>query len=442
MTPHHGSHAAQLAFSPDGRRLAVATDSQWGFSRWLVYDLWTGLAQHTESNAEIGDVRCVDWSPDGKWIAVGGKTYGNNNGLFRIYDAGTYQASARLEGGVGGVHAVSFSRDSQRVATAAEDGTLRIWDVSAGALLHTLGKPGDSALKCAVYSPEGSLLLSGSADGTIAAWNPQSGEQVFRARIHGAAVNSMAFTPDGRRLMTVSDDSSLRVLDPATWRELLTLGLSEPARAMSFSPDGRRLALLRGRNNRLMVLEVESEVERSSLRRRRQMCETEAEAILQAVLKETTDPVEVRTRIIDDTAADQTLREAASEKLRQWLGNRWFAAYLLQTTDSLKLQILRQQLVFSPEQFPSEADGQRLIAGMDAIQQQALSDLANMYGVPESALINGQRQRLVLLAATSSAVHGTPPGDDGELFERKCSEDDQPFGYFGMQTVVRRFLGT
>ena len=315
VTPNHSNHASQLAFSPNGRSLAVATQSGWGHGGLRIYDLWTGLAQHTAESG-VGNTTCIDWSPDGKWIAFGGKTY-ENVGLFRLFDAINHMPLERLNGGAGGVNAVSFSRDSQRFVTAAEDGTLRSWEVPAGRLLLTIGTPGDPAVTSAVHSPDGRLLVSGSADGTVAAWNPQNGKQVFRAQIHGAAVQSLAFTPDGSRLMSSSADRSLKVLDPVAWRELLTLHFEEPVRAMSFSPDGRRLAMLAGS---LEFLETEPEVERSRFRRLRRDQNVDAEVLLQGVLRETTDPIEVRARLLEGTGTDESVRGAAFETFYRWLG--------------------------------------------------------------------------------------------------------------------------
>ena len=126
------------------------------------------------------------------------------------------------------------------------------------------------------------------------------------------------------------------------------------------------------------------------------------------------------------------------EKLRKWLGNRWFEAYLLLTTDSLKRQILRQQIVLSADQSPSESQGQQLIAGMDAMQKQALSDWAFPFNVPESTFLigSGHRQLLVNGNVLQRAL------DTREIAWEIVSNptrnsDDQLLACFGMQPVVR-----
>ncbi|MCA9051508.1 MAG: hypothetical protein KDA89_22375 [Planctomycetaceae bacterium] len=426
----HGSFVTQQAFSPDGRYLAVGTDSQWGYSRWLMYDLWTGLARHTENDAEIGDVKCIDWSPDGKWIAAGGRTYQDHDGLFRLYNAGTCRPLEKLDAGAGGVNAVLFSHDSRRLVTAAEDGTIRIWEVPAGKLILTIGRPGDPAVTCAVHSPDGRVLVSGSADGAVTAWNPLNGEQVFRTQFHGAAVQCLAFTPDGRRLMTSSADRSLKVLDPADWRELMTLHLEKPTQSMSFSPDGQRLALVA---RSLQVLDTEPEFKRAKLRRQRRNRNDEADAVLQSVLSDTTDPIEVRTRIVEKTVADQIQRETVLESFRKWLGQRWFAAYQYEIDNTRRRQVLRQQLVLRSGVAPSDAQTQHLIAGMDAMQRQAWDDIMFIFGgkVEENVAIStvakeGGSYKLDTMQFVWEIVSNP---------ER--SQDDQLLAHFGMQPVVR-----
>src|SRR5262249_22775329 len=152
-------------YSPDGRRIAVGTASGWQQGRWRIYDLWTGSVDHHES-PEDGDLESVDWSTDGRWLAVGGHRYdgagdlsgaapqfAENVGRVRVSDAGTSGQMSEVDN-VGTVYAVSFSHDSERLAAAAEDGTVRVWEVPSGRLLLTIGRPGDPAVKCIARSPD------------------------------------------------------------------------------------------------------------------------------------------------------------------------------------------------------------------------------------------------------------------------------------------------
>src|SRR5262249_34519697 len=124
----------------------------------------------------------------------------NDEWRFRIYDARTYGRVAQIEGLAGAVRAISFSHDNQRLITGADDGTLRVWEVPTGKLINMIGKKGDSAVNCVIQSPDGGYVVAGSTDGTVTACNPSDGHVLFRARVHGAAVTCLGFTPDGSRL--------------------------------------------------------------------------------------------------------------------------------------------------------------------------------------------------------------------------------------------------
>jgi WD40 repeat protein len=425
----HGSAATQLACSPDGQRVAVSTSSGWGQGHWRIYDLWSGLVEHETSDSEYGDLECIGWSADGRWLVVGGKTYNENSGFVRLYDAGTHQRLGEFGGGAGAVHAVAFTRDSQRLVTAAEDGTLRIWEIPGCRLLNTIGKSGDSAVNCVVHSPDGRLLLAGLADGTVAALNLLTGEQLFRSQVHGAAVRCLAFTPDGSRLLTASADRSLKVFDPSAWRELLTLHLEEPAAAMSFSPDGRRLALAAGA---LILLETEPEDGRWRLRRSVLEQRERANTLAQEVIRKTADPLQAREAVVQETAANEALRRAALGRLRRLLDSRRHDAYREgKLAESLKLQVLRQQLVLHSNQRPSDDQKQQLIAGInasrtaDALQRQALAEYAtariNAYGLDtEDRKLDTQK-----LAWEIISNPGRNPAD-------------HLVAYFGMGPVVRQ----
>lgn len=415
----HGSSASQMAYSPDGRRVAVATTSGWGWGRWRVYDSWTGLAEHEGTSPDLDS---IDWSADGRWIALGGKQYGQSRGYVGLFDSSTYQSVADLTGDAGGIHSVAFSHDSQQLVTASEDGMLRIWEISTGKLLNTLGKSGDSAINCVAYSPNGSHLLAGSADGTVTAWHPLNGEPVFQSKVHGAGVKCLAFTPDGTRLMTAAADRSLKVIDPSAWRELLTMHLESPANGMSFSPDGKRLALATGS---LIWLETEPEADRSSHRQLARKDNERATVLVQEVLDKTKDPLQAREQIVAQSAADEGLQRASLQRLRIALDSQWQAEYDVQKlSDALLMQMLRQQIVLGKDQRATGAQRTELIAAINAtnvnaIQRQALAEFA-------SAVMNWS------FYADTENVAWQLVLDSGE------SPDRQFVAYFGIEPTIRQ----
>src|SRR5262249_16708170 len=154
----------------------------------------------------------------------------------------------------GPVNALAFSHDSQLLVTAADDGYLRAWSMPDCKLLSTHSQGSGPGVKCLTFAPDDRYVVAGTADGTVMPWNPRTDAEPFRSQVHGAAVTSVAFIPGGKRLATAASDRSLKIWDPASWLELVTLHLDDATRSMRFSPDGRRL-LLAGKS--LAVLDAE-----------------------------------------------------------------------------------------------------------------------------------------------------------------------------------------
>ena len=102
----------------------------------------------------------------------------------------------------------------------------------------------------AAFSPDGARIVSGSDDGTVRVWDAASGTELLVLRGHEGAVNAAAFSPDGARIVSGSWDNTVRVWDAASGAELLVLrgheGRSRPprsrrmARASSAGPRTRR----------------------------------------------------------------------------------------------------------------------------------------------------------------------------------------------------------
>ena len=277
LAPPHPVSA--LAFSPDGGRLAEAS-----FNRKVrLWDTATGELRHTLPHD--GGVAGVAFSPDGRRLASAGEEK-----IVRVWDATTGREVLGLRGHTGWCGCVAFSPDGHRLASASTDKTIRIWDATplrederqetltftghgdeirsvavspdgrvASAGIGTPVKVWDAAtgevgvefnahgvtVFCLAWQPDGERIACAGWDGrlhTVWVWDARTGKQVFPLP-SGLACFAVAFSPDGRYLVTGEGNGALQVWDAGTGREVGTLGThDQDIRGVVFSRDGGHLA--------------------------------------------------------------------------------------------------------------------------------------------------------------------------------------------------------
>jgi WD40 repeat protein len=178
---------------PDGRRLATGSDD----AAARVWDLATGtvalrLQGHTDR------AWAVALSPDGRTLATGSR-----DGTARLWDSGTGRLQRVLAGHKGVVSTVAFSPDGALLATGSySDKTVRFWSVVTGQPVgSTVRFP--AGLYQIAYSPGGGWLAIAVENGTVILWDPSAGRPLTTLRGGGFSV---AFAPEGAWLASGGRD--------------------------------------------------------------------------------------------------------------------------------------------------------------------------------------------------------------------------------------------
>lgn len=200
---------------------------------------WSADSQMLQGHTEF--VNGLSFSPDGLWLASA-----SDDSTIRLWDLTTASDLLTFEGHTDSVNTVVFSPDCRSLASASGDDTVRLWDTTSGKELRAFRGHTDFVHGVA-FSPDGLLLLSASGDKTIRLWDAMTGEELKTLSGHKDIVWAVAFSPDGRLMASASRDTTLKIWDVETGEQLKILeGHTAYVNLVVFSPDGQTLASASG----------------------------------------------------------------------------------------------------------------------------------------------------------------------------------------------------
>ena len=263
-----------VAFAPDGRRLASGGDEQEGIVR--VWDTETGKelfepAGHTGwvgmlcpladgktliTAGSEGTIRYWDLAA-GKYlhgfrgeqargevvaIAPGDKlaATGDRERMIRLFELPSGKLVRQITAHEGTVHALAFAPDGRTLASAGKDQMVYLWEVATGQQLRRLETHAEIAWGL-VFTRDGKHLLTAGGN-VIRIWDVKTGDELRSLPRHPAYVQQIALSPDEKLLAAVSSDSTGRVVELATGKEVRKLDGTDIGSCIAFSADGRSLA--------------------------------------------------------------------------------------------------------------------------------------------------------------------------------------------------------
>jgi WD40 repeat protein len=272
------------AFSPDGGLvLAAVQGNEWpGVGSPLEgTQLWAAEGGKLSSRWK-GVGLALAFSPDGKRFAEGGapanaKRYTADRKTVRLWDAVTRERVAPPLEHSAAVHAVAFSPDGTTLLTGCgnnpaspvpQGGEARLWDAATGQPARSasdgsvLRLPHQGAVVAVAFSPDGKTVLTGSTDRAARLWEADTGKMLPLPPLsHKDTVTSVAFSHDGRTVLTASRDGTSRLWDAATGKPLgpplLHWEWDTNRVFVAFSPDDQAV-LTAGRDGELTRWQVET----------------------------------------------------------------------------------------------------------------------------------------------------------------------------------------
>jgi WD40 repeat protein/serine/threonine protein kinase len=200
MSEGHTGGVIELAFSPDGQRIA-STSTDHTVKLW---DVSTGQLLHTlEGHGH--EVNCAAFSPDGSRLVTG-----DANGQVKVWRADLGTVAFTLPDHPGQVRSLVFLRNADLLATLCMDGKVRFFEVKTAKQKSSFDAPPGFCWHLAL-SPDDKMLASSSDKGIVYLWDLPSGRKRREWRLPGRVVGT-AFAPDSRHLALAAPDGTVYVL--------------------------------------------------------------------------------------------------------------------------------------------------------------------------------------------------------------------------------------
>jgi WD40 repeat protein len=265
----------RVRYTPDGKYiLSGGRDSRMIVWDAATYELVRIFREDNPDTEEIeghsDDIRDIDFSPIDPNLVV---TSSDDDTLI-LWDFAAGEIiwqtpkddpeTEEYEGNADNVRESAISPDGRYVANVGYDFNVYLWDMADGTLVRTFFGHTDKVSSIA-YSPDGTRIVSGGGgDHQIRVWDVETGEELMLLEGHDGWVKGLKLSPDGRLMLTSSDDNSVKLWDLDRGVELFTFnGHTAFVEEASFSPDGKHIISSSGDETlRIWDIQNGAEIER------------------------------------------------------------------------------------------------------------------------------------------------------------------------------------
>ncbi len=212
------------------RRLFVSKEVETYVLKMEALRLFFAEPNYTEG------VQALGLSPDGRTLALA-----STRGSVTLWDVADGQLRHTLPEVQPAIQWLHFSPDGETLASNA-GGQVRLWDARTGRLTGALGEVAESPSLCAAFSPDGRVLVSGTSEQGLRAWELATRQERTPLVGHLGRVSAVAFAPDGKTLASGSWDRTVRLWNVVAWQEAAVLeGHQGNVTCLTFAPDGKML---------------------------------------------------------------------------------------------------------------------------------------------------------------------------------------------------------